>query len=383
MPTRRSGLAVLLAGAIATACSGGAAATASPDAADAGAASPTPAADGGARDAGTLPPVSGTYSVSTALDLTKGGVLPDAASTTFVALANLKEHPAKTLLDLLKAANVPIVSTVLAWLPGVLSSSFEGWIDMFITSTVYKESPKTDALASLATDLGKLATEFEVVSTLRLPAPDAMGKVTASHALAGVAFTIGGTRTELDLPDALGEETRADDVHGVALHVVEKGDDVEDGVLTLGDHKAGLVLSKYIAAAINSYTQASFGEASLRAALGRVIDCDAMGTSIAGECIAEVCVGHKDDLVALCQAGLDEVEAQVTSALTSLDLDLHFESAQATMWRSRDKGGARSAAIERLEGVWVLAVKPRIGSNAESVVPATFVARRVEDSRGR
>jgi hypothetical protein len=367
------------------ACGASGSSTTTAAAADGGV--PGPRVDGGAAcdEGGTcraldaLPQMSGTYSVSTDMDLTKAGVLPDAANTTFVALANLKDHPAKTILDLLKAANVPIVGTVLAWLPGVLTSSFEEWIDGFIVNSVYKQSPATESIASMITDFGKLATQFEMVSTLHLSVPDTEGKVVASHALAGVAFTIGGARSEFDLPDALGMETRAEDVQGLALHVVEHGENVEDGVLTLGDHKMGLVLSRYITAAINGYTQASFGEPSLRAALGAMIDCDAMGTNVAGQCIAEVCVGHKDDVTSLCEAGLDAVDAQVTEQLAALDLDVHFKSAQATMWQSRDPGGARTSSMQRIEGVWVAALKTRVGSNAEETTPATFVAHRAGD----
>src|SRR5438128_1064973 len=64
------------------------------------------------------PKIEGKYELASSFDLTSAGVLPDVANDTLKALSNFKEHPSQTLVDLLDAANVPVVPTVINAIPG-------------------------------------------------------------------------------------------------------------------------------------------------------------------------------------------------------------------------------------------------------------------------
>src|SRR5688572_16948008 len=66
------------------------------------------------------PKLDGKYELANTFDLTSAGILPDVANDTLKALSNFKEHPSQTIVDLLDAANVPVVPDVINAIPGAI-----------------------------------------------------------------------------------------------------------------------------------------------------------------------------------------------------------------------------------------------------------------------
>src|SRR5262245_53262946 len=75
------------------------------------------------------PSLSGTYDVTTAMDLGVATVLPAPASDYVATLAAFRRDPAQALFDLLDAAGVPLVAELRAALPDVLEDKLNDWID--------------------------------------------------------------------------------------------------------------------------------------------------------------------------------------------------------------------------------------------------------------
>ncbi len=341
-----------------------------------GAANPPQAgsADGGA----TAVVLSGDYELSSTFDLTTAGVFPDAANGTLKGLSDLKDNPAKAIIDVLQANNVPIVSTVLGYLPTVLRDSFEGFINDTVFAALFANAPVTKSIASLIEDIAKMTTQFEVVSSLHLPPASDTGSSTGTHALRGVAFTVVGKRTVFEAPSLLTGLTRADHVDASLVHIVERSPTVENGRLNLNDHAFGVPIGGYVNQAIDALAQASLGAPTLREALGKMLDCKAIGEAVANRCVGPVCVGHSASIEEMCASGLDAIASQVKSRMEGLNLNVvHLKSGEAQMWDAPTALGALDGKIDRIDnGTWAAALNV---SKGEHPVVASFVGHRVGD----
>ncbi len=333
-----------------------------------------PTAPGGAASE----ELSGRYELSTHVDLTGAGILPDLANHTFSALSQLAETPAHAILSLLEAAQVPIVSTVLALIPDVLLGYFEGWIDAYVFARLYEGVPVAEQLVGLVDDLASLVTRFEIVTELELGTPGDTGDAAAGHRLVGVAFTLGGQRWLTPVPPALADVVSAPDLTCNAVHIFESSPAVENGRLDVGDHDFGLPLGTLALATLDQALAERFGVPDLRGALGLLVDCSALAQTVASSCLNLICVGHQAELLELCDASLDLVAAQVEERVRALDFRaLHFARGEARMWDAASEGGALDGRIDRLDrGTWDLGLNVGAG---EHPVSATFVGHRTGD----
>src|SRR5262245_86590 len=100
----------------------------------------TTACDAGNAASGPVE-LSGQYELSNRFDLTSAGLLPDIANQTLRSLSGLKDNPAGTIIELLQAAGVPIVSTFLGALPDVLKQAIEGWFNDHVFKTLFDGVP--------------------------------------------------------------------------------------------------------------------------------------------------------------------------------------------------------------------------------------------------
>src|SRR5262249_54992554 len=62
---------------------------------------------------GPRPIYGGVYALPTPLDLTQNGVLPGMAGPALDALMQLHDHPGTAIVELVMAANVPVLSSAL------------------------------------------------------------------------------------------------------------------------------------------------------------------------------------------------------------------------------------------------------------------------------
>ncbi len=160
--------------------------------------------------------LDGKYELSNHFDLTSAGIFPDAANDTLKALSNFKEKPTQTFVDLLDAANVPIVPTVLNAIPSFIRDQVLGFIDDHVFKSLYQNVPVAKTLTSMLDDLASTTTKFELVTLLDLPQGDATGNIQASHSFTGIAYDWQDKRTVIGAPEVVKSLT----VQSVAANAV-------------------------------------------------------------------------------------------------------------------------------------------------------------------
>ncbi|MEO8698430.1 MAG: hypothetical protein ABI867_00265 [Kofleriaceae bacterium] len=295
--------------------------------------------DGGGGDGGGEVPVSvdGTYRVYSQYDLTVEAVLPEPAYETVVALRDFSTDPGETLLDLAEAAGVPGVATLRDALPSVLESKLEGFIDDQIPGEV------TQLAADLAA-LGEIAlTEFAIDSELVIDGDR------ATHRLTAIELSALDQTLALDaLPASVTTQTATAELAGTRL--------------TVGDHAYGLPFGEYAWRALETACEAQFG-AKPRALLGARVNCPAVAAAVATKCVLGQCIGHRTELTAICERGLDEVVGIVQRKIEAIRFDaIHL-----------GRGTATATGTRLDDGVWTAEINAGQGLRH---VPATFTAAR-------
>jgi hypothetical protein len=95
-----------------------------------------------------------------------------------------------------------------------------------------------------------------------------------------------------------------------------------------------------------------------------------MANSVSSQCVSVLCVGHKDELLSVCEGGLAAAASQIESQILGLDFKtIRFRSGRAvadgaTLSRPQD-------ATSWQNGAWNLTVD--LGSGPQ-VAKATFTA---------
>lgn len=296
----------------------------------------------------------GAYQVRSVFDLTAAAVLPEPAYNVVETLHDFSTEPAHTLIDLAEAAGVPAVEELRAALPDALESKLEGWLDDQIEAVTIDGVPVTQVAGELAALAETALTQFAVESTLDVRE----GAATASHRLTKLDFTPAGLDAQLALDDLPADVGTAEATAACA-----------DGALTLGDHRFGLPYGRYAWQAIEAKVEAQYG-AQIRPLLGAAVNCPAVADAIADKCILGVCVGHRAELVELCERGLDEVVDRAKAKMEALRFDaIRLEAGTATL-----AGVGQDGTAARLEGgVWTAQIDASQGLRP---VPATFTAGR-------
>jgi len=313
---------------------------------------PTPTPSPSPLPTPPAPTARGTYQVRSVFDITAGAVLPQPAYEIVETLHDFSVAPAHTLIDLAEAAGVPAVSELRAALPDSLESRLEGWIDDQIEMVRIGGVPVTQVAGDIAGLAELTLTQFAVDSTL-----DVQG-ARATHRLAALDFTPAGVDARLaldDLPaDIIAAETTAA---------------CKDGALALGDQHFGLPYGRYAWQALEAGVTARYG-AGVRDLLGSAVNCPALATAISNKCILSVCVGHRAELLEICERGLDEVVNIARSKAEAQRFDvIHLAAGTARLG-----GVAADGTATRLDdGVWTAEIDATQGLRP---VPATFTGAR-------
>jgi len=326
------------------------------------------------------PKLDGKYELSNDFDLTSAGIFPDMANNTLKALSNFREHPTGTIADLADAAKVPVVSNFLDAVPSLLKDLVFGWVDDHIVKSLYQKVPVVEHITGMLDDMATIATKFEVVSILDVPAGNDIGNATGTHQLTGVAYTWDGQRNVINAPDALSQfEMQRVKMNAVPLEKLNA--ELETGRLSLGDETFSIPIGSFAVLGVDKLVQLKFGAKDLRAALGMIVDCKAVATDVASKCAgigpAHVCVGHESDIESYCSLGLDLLAGVVKGQLKSLDIPaLHLKEGTAKMWDAPAAGGPMDAIVDRIDtGFWTAGV----GKDDKPIL-ATFTGKRVGES---
>lgn len=330
------------------------------------------------EDGKPIPPkLDGRYELSNQIDLTTTGVFPDQVSAILKDLSSFKEHPTQTMVDLLNAAHVPVVSDVLNVIPSLIRDQVFGFMDDHLVKQLYKNVPFAENVTSMLDDLGSLATQFEIVSSLDVPPVDAIGNATGTHVLTGVAYAWDNTRHVVDAPSVLVQlESKSVKVNAVPLEKLNA--QLETGRLQIEDHTFSVPIGSFAVFAADLLAQDKLGAKDLRDGVAKFVDCHALGQAVANECVgvgpAHVCVGHASDIEKLCNAGLDILVSTLKDGIKKLDIPvLHLKSGTAKMWDAPSAGGPMDAIVDRIDtGFWTAG----IGKEDKPAV-LTFTGKRV------
>lgn len=328
------------------------------------------------------PKLDGKYELSNYFDLTSAGVFPDAANDTLKALSNFKEHPSQTMVDLLDAAKVPVVPTVLNAIPSFIRDQVLGYIDDHIIKSLYGKVPFAQNLTGMLDDMASITTKFELVTNLDLPVGDSIGTSQATHTFAGVAYNWSNKRNVINAPDVL-KDLEKQSVEANAVSLEKRSPLLESARLKIGDHRFNVPIGSFAVLAIDKLVKDKLGANNLRDAIGKVIDCAAVADDVSKRCIdppgpGKICVDHKTEIEGLCNTGLDVLVGVLQGQIKRLDLPLlHMKEGEARMWDAPADKGPLDATIDRIDhGYWTATVN--VGKTEKTIL-ATFIGHRIGD----
>jgi len=326
------------------------------------------------------PQLHGKYELYNQFDLTTTGILPDVMNDVLKALSEFREKPSATIVALLDAAKVPIVSQVMAVIPGAIKDLVFGYIDDHVFKSLYQAVPVVQQLTGMLDDMASIITQFELVTTLDMPEGDAMGDARSTHSIKGIAYNWNQTRHVIDAPELVAQLT-AQTAMTNAVALEHLSSQQETGRLKIRDHKFSIPVGSFAVYGINMLATDKFGAASVRELVGRVVDCHALAVDVSNRCItagpAKVCVGHESDIENLCTTGLDIIVAVALGQIKDLDIPLlYLTEGDAQMWDAPAEGGPLDAIVSRIDrGFWT--AKINAGSYGEKPVIATFTGKRL------
>jgi hypothetical protein len=328
------------------------------------------------------PKLDGRYELSNYFDLTSAGVFPDVANDTLKALSNFKEHPSQTMVDLLAAAKVPVVPTVLNAIPSFIRDQVLGYIDDHMFKSLYANVPFAKNLTTMLDDLATITTKFELVTNLEVPVGNAIGTAQSTHTFAGVAYNWSDKRTVVNAPEVL-KDLEKQNVVTNAVSLEKRAPELETARIKIGEHKFNIPIGSFALIAADKLMKDKFGSANLREAIGKVINCEALADDVSKRCIdpvgpGKICVDHKAEIQNLCNVGLDVLVGTIQGQIKRLDLPLlNMKEGEGQMWDAPADKGPLDATIDRIDhGYWTATVN--VGKTEKTIL-ATFIGHRIGD----
>ena len=189
-------------------------------------------------------------------------------------------------------------------------------------------------------------------------------------------------RTFIEAPKVL-KTLEQQSVAANAVSLEKRSPALESARLKIGDHKFDVPIGSFAVLAADELAKDKFGVPNLRAAIGKVVNCEALADDVSKRCIdpigpGKICVDHKTEIKGLCETGLDTLVATLQAQIKRLDLPLlHLKDGEAQMWDAPADKGPLDATIDRLDrGFWTAGVN--VGKTEKTIL-ATFVGRRVGD----
>lgn len=328
------------------------------------------------------PQLDGVYELSSAFDLTTAGLLPDVMNDTLRALSNFREEPSQTIVDLMDAANVPLVPKVLNSIPAGIRGFVLGYIDEHVFGALYKSFPVTERITGMLDDLASIVTKFELVTSLDLPQSNSIGDVWATHEISGVGFRWDETRHVVRAPELLSDLVRQR-VDGNVVALEKRSPELESGRLLLGDHTFSVPVGSFALYAVDEFVKDKFGANNLRDVVGTWVNCKKLAANVAARCVgagaAKVCVGHAAELEQVCSVGLDLLVGAVRGGIKKLDIPfLNLQDGFARMWDAPEPGGKLDAVVDRIDnGFWTAFIRVK---KEDRPVVATFTGHRIGDT---
>ncbi len=315
-----------------------------------------PGPDAGAYD-GPSAIVTGAYAVSSDFDLRALAATPGSIRDVLGLVHGLVADPGTAILDFADQAGVPALGTLRSVLPDALETGLSGWINAYIKTPVAGRSPY-EQLVELDNLVQTLILEWNLASSLALPL-DRPG----THAPVSLLFM---SAVHVPLEGTVGVTSGIDVVTTLTWPSGSGG----PALVTVSDHFMGFPFGRYALPALNAILLAQYGKPNMAAYLADYVGCEGMANSVSSQCVSVLCVGHKSDLLAICEGGLAAAASRIEEQILALDFKaLRFHSGRAsadgvTLSRPQDATSWRN-------GVWDVTVD--LGNGPE-VAKATFTA---------
>lgn len=301
--------------------------------------------------------VTGAFAVSSQFDLQAVAAAPGTVRDTLGLVHGFVTDPGDAILGFADQAGVPAMAALRSVLPDALESRLAGWINSYIRTAVAGISPY-DQLVTLDDLVQSLILGWGLESRLALPLNQS-----GTHAPVSLVF-----RASVSVPlDATASVTSGTNVVATVTWPDGPGG---AAVVSVGDHFIGFPFGRYALQALNTILLADYGVPNIAAYLSNVVGCAGMASSVSSQCVSIVCVGHKDDLLGVCEGGLAEAASQIEDQILGLDFKaIHFwagsaQAAGVAVSRPQD-------ATSWQNGVWTVTVD--LGSG-EQPANATFTA---------
>lgn len=287
--------------------------------------------------------LAASYRLATTIDLPASAALPADLAAALDLLRGLRDAPGETIFELAGQAGVPAVEEIRRALPGALESRLEGWVDDQVRAAL-EADPEVAAALDLVVDAADT-----VLAEIHLASELSGGQ----HRLLTVGFDVAGAAATFP-------------VDGLPLTSVSATLHVVDGGLAVGDHAFQLPIGDLAYQAFTAEVERRAGT-DVRGVLAGAIDCPAVAAAVADQCVLGACVGHEDDLLAICDDGIDYLVAELEARFAEANLDmLRLDRGTAPLIDADDDGIAERIGA----GTWTAAINVGAGLRP---VPAIFV----------
>ncbi|HET8540521.1 MAG TPA: hypothetical protein VFL83_11675 [Anaeromyxobacter sp.] len=309
-------------------------------------------------------PLTGQFSVTSQFEVPATVAAPGPLGDALRLVHGLSVNPGAALLDFAEDAGVPALSELRLVLPDPVEAELTGWMNAYLFTAVVDGVSPHDEIVALDDLIRSVLLEWELRSTLVLPADGDGG----THAPVSLAFSSPAGPVEVPLEPTAPVTSGV----GVAATVSWPGGPEGAAIATLGDHAMGLPFGRYALRALKSILQAQYGKADVAAFLSAAVGCPALAASVASRCVGFACVGHESDLLAICEGGVAEGARQIEGQILGLDFEaIHFERGTATAVGATLSPARDATSLQ--DGVWTATID--VGNGPEAAT-ATFSAVR-------
>jgi hypothetical protein len=299
------------------------------------------------------PPVaSGTYKLTSTIDLTIEALLPQSLFDIVVTLRDFEANPASALFDLAEDAGVPAVGTIRDALPSYVEDKLYGWINDYIAGITVDGTPVTSLAGEVVTLAETTLTQFAINSDMTINGSS------VTHTLTGLDFNPAGIDALITWDVTWDDITTTTASFGATRTAA-----------SIGDHDFAIAYGEYAWRAMEQAFISHHGLGIYDTVMAAV-NCEGLATSISQKCVSGFCVGHKTELQAICARGVEEVVERAYHKFAEQRFDmLHFAAGSATLVDADNDLDVEALAA----GVWTAEINAGQGLRS---VPATFTATR-------
>jgi hypothetical protein len=309
-------------------------------------------------------PLTGAFQVTSRFEVPATVAAPGPLGDTLRLVHGLATDPGAALLDFAEDAGVPALGELRMVLPDALESDLTGWMNAYLESATLDGTSPHARIVALDDLVRSVLLEWELRSTLVLPADEA-----GRHEPVAIAFDSPAGPVVVPL-DATAPVTA-----GVGVTATVSWPDGPGGapVATVGDHAMGIPFGRYALQGVEAILLARYGAPDVGSFLAGAVGCPAMAASVADRCLGFVCVGHEAELLEVCEGGVAEAASRIEAQLLGLDFQaIHFERGTAVAVGASFDPARDATALQ--DGVWTATIDLAQGGTESAT--ATFSAVR-------